>query len=82
MACYTCTMSKKHAGERKRTVTITIGPKTAAIMDLVIRQHAEVSLGLCVTWTDVAGVCFDTGLEKLGLGKGVLNAGEQVRHFS
>jgi len=74
-------MIKTKAGERKRTVTVVIGPRTAEILDKVAAEHATRNPGWAVTWTDIAGVSLDLGLSKFAWDRGVLPSSELVRHF-
>jgi len=74
-------MKKQKAGERKRTVTITIGPQTAKLLDDIALKHGEGCLEFTPTWTDMCGVALDHGLEMMGQNHGLLKAGVRVRHL-
>ena len=56
-------MKKQTAGERKRTVTLTIGPLTEAwLKDLGLHLASSVP---ALTLTTVAGVCLWKGIQEL-----------------
>jgi hypothetical protein len=74
-------MIKTQAGERKRTVTVVIGPQTAFIIDEIIAAHSRQCAGFTVTRTDIAGVSLDFGLSSLAWDRGVLPREKMVRHF-
>ena len=73
-------MSKTIGGDRKRTVTIVIGPKTGRVLDAVIAFNAQQCPGFRCSWTDVAGVAFDYGLGQLAGGRGIIKDGTTVNH--
>lgn len=56
-------MKNKKAGERKRTVTITMGPKTEKILEALKAKLLEGTPGLPWTDTQVVTVCFWRGLQ-------------------
>ena len=73
-------MSKNNGGDRKRTVTIVIGPATARLLDAIIAWNAQQCAGFTSTWTDVVGVACDYGLSQLAGGRGIILNGTVVNH--
>lgn len=55
-------MRKKNAGERKRTVTIVIGPETAALLDCLARRMGSAPTPVDLNWSDVIGGIVSSGL--------------------
>lgn len=48
-------MNKKTAGERKRTVTLVIGPKTSHQLDLYRKAVTKPGFEVLLTYTDLVG---------------------------
>jgi hypothetical protein len=55
-------MKNKSAGERKRTITITIGPKTEALLQQILHQMIADTDCSTLTLTACAAAMFDRGL--------------------
>lgn len=55
-------MNKKTAGERKRTVTITIGPRTEEVMNDLLTHFARVTGMQEQTLTDLVGASLNCAL--------------------
>jgi hypothetical protein len=55
----------RKAGERKRTVTVVIGPRTEAQVAVVLAKWLMACPGVHNSLTDVAGAAFDLGLVQL-----------------
>jgi hypothetical protein len=79
--CYSGNMKKQKAGERKRTVTITIGPETAKLLDDIALKQAEHPLEFRPNRTQICGVALDHGLESMAEARGLLKAGTPVCHY-
>ena len=73
-------MSKTIGGDRKRTVTIVIGPKTGGLLDAIIAWNAQQCAGFTCSWTDVVGVACDYGLGQLAGGRGIIKNGTVINH--
>jgi hypothetical protein len=55
-------MTNKKAGERKRTVTITLGPKTEGMLEAYRISLMDGAAGMSWTLTDVVSVLLRTGI--------------------
>jgi len=55
-------MKNKKDSNRKKTVTVTLGPVTVKLLELLIRKNVERSPGIHFSLTDVAGGAMATGL--------------------
>jgi hypothetical protein len=55
-------MNKKTAGERKRTVTVTVGPNTVALMEELNMVLWSQSGTQQQSLTDLAGACLNQSL--------------------
>lgn len=55
-------MKKDSAAERNKTVTVTIGPRTLDLLELVQGHMQKQNPGLDFPLTAVAGACMATGL--------------------
>lgn len=74
-------MRKKNAGERKRTVTIVIGPETAALLDCLARRIGSAPNPLDATWSDVIGGIVSSGLRAYAVTWEIPLIKENQSHF-
>jgi hypothetical protein len=56
-------MNKKQAGERKRTVTVTLGPKTEKLLEDYRAKLASGPTGMDWTLTDVVAMLLRRGID-------------------
>ncbi len=61
-------MKHKNAGERKRTVTVTLGDRTSELVDLLVADYAKRNGGMLVERTTMVSAALYEGLyERLKL---------------
>lgn len=58
-------MKTKHAGERKRTVTVIVGPETICLLDKVQEALEERIPGARWSYTEIVGMAVNFGLADL-----------------
>ena len=74
-------MSKKQAGERKRTVTVVIGPKTLARWDVIEAAWVEKMGAPSGGLTTLAGCGLDIELQRREKMLGLNVAREAASHY-
>jgi hypothetical protein len=55
-------MKKKTAGERKRTVTVTLGPRTLELLEALLAEMEKPNPGMSFDLTTAARVVMATGM--------------------
>jgi len=61
-------MKKENAGERKRTVTLTVGPGAEQLVELLIAKFEDRIPGIGLTATGILSIAAGEGLKKLASG--------------
>ena len=74
-------MNKKQAGERKRTVTVTVGPLTWKFVGLVAERMSTGAYMVPIGPTDVVGACLTSGLAKFEKDLGIPQPDGMRSHF-
>ena len=81
IACYAGNMTKQKAGERKRTVTVTIGPLTSAFLDAVAAKLGQGPWSSGLSATDLVGAAVTTIVPVLARDIGVAVPSGLLTHF-
>jgi hypothetical protein len=75
-------MKNKKAGERKRTVTVTLNKPVEDVLMQMQKHLAERPNGWVVEMTRLATICLEVGLTKWAREEEILKAGESYNAFS